>query len=1036
MKKIFYFFLLLWSCSGLLKSQTNCASSLPFCANQGAVTFPASTNTSSESGPDYGCLSSQPNPAWYYFQVSNSGSIVLSINGTSGADVDFICWGPFSSATGNCGNLTSGNTVDCSYSTSATETCTIPNGITGQYYQLLITNYANVNQNINFNQTGGTGSTNCGLLSSSVTSTTICQGGGPVTLTANSNLTGKTYTWNPGGQNTATVSVNPSTTTVYSVTIHGTTSSSTQTTVVETGTVTVNPNPTVTVPPSVAVCQGNSAVVNSTVSPAGTYTYNWSTGATTSSISTSSNGVVTVTVTNASTTCSSTASSNVTINPLPTLTMPGTQSLSCASPSATLIASASPSTCTPVWTGGVCAGANSYTATACTGGTYTLTVTNPATGCSNSGTVSVVPGSNVPTATASNSGSITCINTSVQVVATTTSTPVTYSWSGPGAVSGATTSTGTVTVGGTYTCVITNTTSGCSTTITANVPTNTTVPAASIAPPATITCASPTITLTGSPASGVTYTWTGAGIVSGTNGATADVNQAGIYTLSVTGTANGCASTATVSVANTSTPPALSLSSNSFTLTCTDPTATVAVTSTTTPLSYSWSPSPSAGGTTANPTFNAPGSYTVVATNNANGCTASTVVAVSSNTAAPTVAITPSQTLTCASPTAAINTTVTPSTGITYSWTTGATTSSVVASQGGSYAVTVTDAANGCTNTAVSNISSASGLPSVTLTTTPANDLLTCTHQTVTINAAGSPAGSLSYNWSTGSTSSSAATSNAGVVTVTVTNTASGCTITAQYTVTSNTTPPNLSASGGTISCASPSTNLQASSTNTNVTYSWIGPGVSSGSNTASPTVTAPGDYTVTVTDAATGCKSNSVVTVSQTSITAAFTANPTTGIAPLDVNFTNQSTGATGYVWVFGDGNGSTATNPSNTFTEPGTYVVTLVATAGSCHDTAQVTIIVEPAFSIQIPNVFTPNGDNKNDVFYIKSTGVKDLSLSIFNRWGEKLYDGSGVEASWNGQSPSGAKVPDGTYFFFVKATGFDGKEVEKHGTVSLYR
>lgn len=801
MKKCLCLFLLLWSFSGLLKSQTNCASSLPFCANQGAVTFPASTNTSSESGPSYGCLATQPNPAWYYFQVSNSGSIVLSIAGTGGADVDFICWGPFTSATGNCGNLTTGNTVDCSYSSSATETCTIPNGITGQYYQLLITNYANVNQNINFNQTGGTGSTNCGLLSSNVTSTTICQGGGPVTLTANSNLTGKTYTWNPGGQNTATISVNPSVTTVYTVTIHGTTSTSTQTTIVETGTVTVNPNPTVTVPSSVAVCQGNSAVVNTTVSPSGTYTYNWTTGATTSSISTSSNGVVTVTVTNSSTTCSSTASSSVIINPLPSLTMPSTQTLSCASPSVSLVASASPTTSTPAWTGGVCGGANSYTATACTPGTYTLTVTDPATGCSNSGTVSVVPDNNAPAGSASNSGPMSCITQSAQVVATTTATPVSYSWTGPGAVAGASSSTGTVTVPGTYSCVITNTATGCSSTVTTNV------------------------------AAGV-------------------------------------------------------------------------------------------------------------------------------------------------------------------------------------------------------------GLPSATLTTSPANDMLTCTHQTVTINATGSPAGGVSYSWSTGSTTSSASTSNAGVVTVTVTNTATGCTITAQYTVTSNTTPPNLTASGGTLSCASPSTSLQASSTNTNVTYSWTGPAVSSGSNTASPIVGAPGDYTVVATNTVTGCTSSSVVTVSQTGITAAFTANPANGVAPLDVNFTNQSTGATSYTWVFGDGNGSMAANPSNTYLDPGTYVVTLVATAGSCHDTAQVTIVVEPAFSIQIPNVFTPNGDNKNDVFYIKSTGVKDLSMTIFNRWGEKMYDGSGAQASWNGQTAGGAKAPDGTYFFLVKASGFDGKEVEKQGTVSLYR
>lgn len=876
--------------------------------------------------------------------------------------------------------------------------------------------------------------------SPTITPSSVASACGGNTGSASVNVSGtspSSYSWQPGGQTTSSISGQAPGTYTCIMTFTAACSSYTQAQVV---TIAASGGMGTVAATSNAPCAGSAL----TLGTSGGTSYSWSgPGGFTSSVqnptipssSSGNSGVYSVTVTSAG--CTSTGTVNATVNPLPVVTMPGTQTLTCSSPSVPLAASASPSTSTPVWTGGVCSGANSYTATACTAGTYTLTATNGATGCSGSGTVSVVPGSNVVTGTASNSGSITCTNTSVQVTATSTSSPVSYSWTGPGAVTGSATSTGTVSVGGVYSCVITNTMSGCSTTITTTVPTNTTAPTASVTPSATITCAAPTVTLTGSPASGVTYTWTGPGIVSGANTATPAVNQGGTYTLSVTGAANGCTSATTVSVANTSAVPSLSLSASSLTLTCAATTVSATVTSTTTPLSYSWSPGPASGGSTNNPVFNAPGSYTITATNSSNGCTASAVVTVSSNTTAPAVSITPSQTLTCASPTAAINTTVTPSAGITYSWTTGATTSSVTANQGGTYAVTVTNSANGCTNTASSNVASAAGLPSATLSTTPANDVLTCSHQTVTINAAGSPSGGVSYNWSTGSTASSATTSNAGVVTVTVTNTASGCTITAQYTVTSNTAPPSLTAAGGTITCASPATNISASSTNTNVTYSWTGPGVSSGSNTASPTVNASGNYTVVATNTLTGCTSSSVVSVaSQTGINAAFTPNPTGGPAPLNVNFTNQSTGATGYVWTFGDGNGSSSANPSDTYINPGTYVVTLVATSGSCSDTAQVTITVDAPFSIEIPNVFTPNGDSKNDVFYLKSTGVKELSLSIFNRWGEKLYEGSGVDASWNGQSPGGAKVPDGTYFYFVKATGFDGKEVEKHGTVSLYR
>ena len=97
---------------------------------------------------------------------------------------------------------------------------------------------------------------------------------------------------------------------------------------------------------------------------------------------------------------------------------------------------------------------------------------------------------------------------------------------------------------------------------------------------------------------------------------------------------------------------------------------------------------------------------------------------------------------------------------------------------------------------------------------------------------------------------------------------------------------------------------------------------------------------------------------------------------------------------------------------------------------------IVVEDGLSLEIPNVFTPNNDGANDVFTIKSTGVKEISLQIFNRWGSKLYEFTGAKASWDGLAPNSSKVPEGTYFFFVKATGFDGQEIEKHGTVNLFR
>lgn len=143
----------------------NCANADPFCTQAGA-NFPASVNTTAQSGANYGCLQTQPNPAWYYLQIGTSGNITIGLTnnagGGSAVDIDFALWGPFSSATGGC--LPTANPISCSYDPQANETVQINNAVAGQFYLLLITNYANVPTNISANQTGGNGATDCTIL--------------------------------------------------------------------------------------------------------------------------------------------------------------------------------------------------------------------------------------------------------------------------------------------------------------------------------------------------------------------------------------------------------------------------------------------------------------------------------------------------------------------------------------------------------------------------------------------------------------------------------------------------------------------------------------------------------------------------------------------------------------------------------------------------------------------------------------------------------------------------------------------------------
>lgn len=324
-------------------SQADCNTPAPFCTGV-TNNFPAGTNTSAASGPDYGCLLTQPNPYWYYMQVATSGNIEISIAGTANEDVDFICWGPFSNLGSICNNLTSSNTIDCSYSSSPTETCTISNAVTGQIYMLLITNYANVAQNIEFGSTGSsTGATDCSILGGTMNAT-ICPGG-TANIQATTNLTNPSYTWTPGGQNTAAVSVSPSSTTVYTINIAGNMpSTGTPTTQILTATVTVTPPPTISLTNTGPYCPGSSGTLNANASGAISYTWTGPSFNNTSSTPSMSvpniqnSGTYTVTAESAGG-CTSSATTNIQVVPMASVTVNPPISL-CPGNSFTLTANA------------------------------------------------------------------------------------------------------------------------------------------------------------------------------------------------------------------------------------------------------------------------------------------------------------------------------------------------------------------------------------------------------------------------------------------------------------------------------------------------------------------------------------------------------------------------------------------------------------------------------------------------------------------------------------------------------------------------
>lgn len=173
-----------------------CANADPFCTDNGIYQFPAGVNAGSgEQGPNYNCLSTTPNPAWYYMRMNTSGGMTIYMYSTPSEDIDFCCWGPFEDPTTPCPTgLTGGKVVSCSYSANPTENCIIPTSAqTGEYYILVITNYSNHACNITFSKTAGTGTTDCSILEPFLTANTPCYGSSLV-LEANV-IEGATYTW-------------------------------------------------------------------------------------------------------------------------------------------------------------------------------------------------------------------------------------------------------------------------------------------------------------------------------------------------------------------------------------------------------------------------------------------------------------------------------------------------------------------------------------------------------------------------------------------------------------------------------------------------------------------------------------------------------------------------------------------------------------------------------------------------------------------------------------------------------------------------
>ena len=782
-----------------------------------------------------------------------------------------------------------------------------------------------------------------------------------------------------------------------------------------------------------ASCSNNNGSVNLTIA-GGTspYSYNWNNSETTQDISNLMSGNYLVTVTDAN---NCIAIMNVMIDNLsgPTLNVVTTNQ-SCGQSNGSIDLQVSGGL--PPYIFNWINGATASLLNNLSAGNYAVTVSDQS-GCSLFTTTSIISTS-APVINLNSFSSTICAGnaTTINSIGATT-----YAWSpatglnvttGNNVVANPTTTT-------TYT-VTGNTAGGCSASSTIVI-TVSAGPNISVVPATSFICVGGSTTITANGAA--TYSWSPSASLSSATSATVTASPNITTTYTVTGISNGCI-TQTTAVVNLISATTINLNSTDTTICLGN---SVVITASGSGTNYSWSPSTGLSATTGNSVSANPTATTVynVVSTNAGGCSSSASVLVNVNSL-PTINVSANNNNICAGGTVVMNA----SGAGTYSWSPSTALNvvsgpQVIASPTSSITYTVTgiDGTTGCEAQSTNAITVVNA-PSVTVS---ASSTSICPGQNSVLTANGASA----YAWypATGLN-----VSNGGVVIanpdstftyMVVGSVPTGCTDTAIITISVVTLPDVIVDVLPDEGCE-PLTVTFENHTTGAASFNWSF-GDNNTSTTTSPvhTYNSQGNYPVTlVVTSLGGCSDtlNNLATIKvHHSPVADFTVEPGLGIVTTindaTFSFLNHSTDADHYRWFFGDGATDTFKNLNHTYVNAGEFNVTLIATADyGCADTiTQYPILIVEDGTVFIPNAFTPNGDGMNDVFNIFGTGIRNYTLSIFDRIGELVYEGDESSAGWDATF-HGQPVNTGVFFYVAFITYDDGTKANKKGDVTVVR